>query len=156
MKATKYQKKSQIKLEDLLRRRKSNLQQFLKDRGITTYEGLDSMCKRLGVTSPSHEFFSLCIDNYVSNPSAGVIVVPPPILIEESTGNPVNSFEEDKFEELRPQISVKEHIENGTSEISVVLQDAMTPTKKLHLSKKQLKNLKKEENSFNMTEVKDS
>lgn len=156
MKATKYQTKSQIKLEDLLRRRKSNLQQFLKDRGITTYEGLDSTCKRLGVTTPSHEFFSSCVDNYVSNPSAGVIVVPPPILVEEATGNPVSSLEEDKFEELRPQISVKEHIENGTKEISVVLQDATVVTEKLHLSKKQLKKLKKEEDSFNMTGVKDS
>ena len=135
MKATKYQQKSQIRLEDLLRRRKATLKQFLKDRGITTYEGLDGTCKRLGVLTPPKGSFIECVEKYVSNPSAGVIVVPPPVVIEESTGSP-EIEQEDAFEDMQPQISITD--ESGVREISVVLQDASVGLNK-QLSKKQRK-----------------
>jgi len=141
MKATKYQQKSQIKLEDLLKRRKSTLKQFLKDRGITTYEGLDGTCKRLGVLTPDQSSFTECVDRYVSNPAAGVVVIPPAPVIEESTGHPMMS-DEDKFEEFHPQLSVMD--ESGDSEVSVVLQDAAFDQGK-NLNKKQKKLLKKQE-----------
>jgi len=141
MKATKYQQKSQIRLEDLLRRRKSTLNQFLKDRGITTYEGLDSTCKRLGVLTPNHRSFIDCIDHYVSNPAAGVVVVPPSIVIEESTGSPEFDVE-DSYEDLQPQISVTD--ESGDEEVSIVLQEAMVSSEK-PLSKKQRKKMKKQQ-----------
>ena len=140
MKATKYQQKSQIRLEDLLRRRKSNLKQFLSDRGITTYEGLDSMCKRLGVLTPNQSSFTECVDRYVSNPAAGVIVVPPAPVIEESTGEPFTKGE-DSYEEFQPMLSVTS--ESGDSEVSIVLQDA-TFIQGKQLSKKQKKSLKKQ------------
>ena len=140
MKATKYQQKSQIRLEDLLRRRKSTLNQFLKDRGITTYEGLDSTCKRLGVLTPNHRSFIDCIDHYVSNPAAGVVVVPPSVVIEESTGSPEFDVE-DSFEDLQPQISVTD--ESGDEEVSIVLQEAMVSSEK-PVSKKQRKKMKKQ------------
>ena len=139
MKATKYQQKSQIRLEDLLRRRKSTLNQFMKDRGITTYEGLDGVCKRLGVLTPNQGSFIECVDHYISNPSAGVVVVPPPIVIAESTGNPELDVE-DNFEDLQPQISVTD--ESGEKEVSIVLQEAMVTVSKPQ-SKKQLKRIKK-------------
>jgi len=139
MKATKYQQKSQIRLEDLLRRRKSTLDQFMKDRGITTYEGLDSVCKRLGVLTPNQGSFIECVDHYISNPSAGVVVVPPPIVIAESTGNPELDVE-DNFEDLQPQISVTD--ESGEKEVSIVLQEAMVTVSKSQ-SKKQRKRIKK-------------
>jgi hypothetical protein len=141
MKATKYQQKSQIRLEDLLRRRKSTLNQFLKDRGITTYEGLDSTCKRLGVLTPNHRSFIDCIDHYVSNPAAGVVVVPPSVVIEESTGSPEFDVE-DSFEDLQPQISVTD--ESGDEEVSIVLQEAMVSSEK-PVSKKQRKKMKKQQ-----------
>lgn len=141
MKATKYQQKSQIRLEDLLRRRKSTLKQFLKDRGITTYEGLDSTCKRLGVLTPQQSSFTECVDRYVSNPAAGVVVIPPAPVIEESTGQPMTD-DEDTFEEFHPQLSVLD--ESGDSEVSVVLQDAAFGHVK-GLTKKQKKLLKKSE-----------
>lgn len=139
MKATKYQQKSQIRLEDLLRRRKSTLNQFMKDRGITTYEGLDGVCKRLGVLTPNQGSFIECVDHYISNPSAGVVVVPPPIVIAESTGNPELDVE-DNFEDLQPQISVTD--ESGEKEVSIVLQEAMVTVSKPQ-SKKQRKRNKK-------------
>lgn len=93
MKAIKYQKKSLIKLEDLLRRRKSNLKKFLQDRGITNYTALEQVCSRLGVSPPTTEAFELVMPSYVSDPASGVIVVPPLDVIHESTGERENSDE---------------------------------------------------------------
>jgi len=86
MKAVKYQKKSLIKLEDLLRRRKSTLKKFLSERGITSYQMLDETCSRMGVVTPSLTSFSVCVPTYVSDPTSGVVVVPPLDVIAESTG----------------------------------------------------------------------
>ena len=86
MKATKYQKKSLIKLEDLLRKRKTNLKKFLVERGITTYSVLEETCSRLGVITPNFETFNACIPSYVSDPTAGVVVVPPlDVVVGEAT-----------------------------------------------------------------------
>jgi hypothetical protein len=136
MKATKYQKKSQIRLEDLLRKRKTNLNQFIKDRGITTYEGLDTLCKRLGVLTPNQESFSLCVEKYVSNPAAGVVVIPPPVVLNESTGEPES--DEDTFEDLHPQISITDE------DASVVLKEASS-TPPGALTKKQRKQMRKQQ-----------
>jgi hypothetical protein len=140
MKATKYQKKSQIKLEDLLRKRKTNLDSFLKERGITTYESLDRICKRLGVLTPDQNSFFLCVEKYVSNPSAGVVVIPPPVVLHENTGEPETV--DDAFEDFQPQISVISETEAGS--VSIVLKEAMMLQEK-QLSKKQKKQLKKQQ-----------
>lgn len=141
MKATKYQQKSQIRLEDLLRRRKSTLNQFMQERGITTYESLDGICKRLGVLTPNQGSFIECIDHYISNPGAGIIIISPSITIEESTGNPKFDVV-DSFKDLRPQISVID--ESGEKETVVILQEAMVSAGK-QLSKKQLERMKKQQ-----------
>jgi len=139
MKATKYQKKSQLKLEDLLRRRKTNLNLFLKERGITTYESLDRICKRLGVMTPDQNSFFQCVEKYVSNPSAGVVVIPPPIVLHENTGEP--EVADDSFEDFQPQISVTSETEQG--DVSVVLKEASIASNK-PMSKKQRKQMKKQ------------
>ena len=132
MKATKYQQKSQIRLEDLLRRRKSTLNQFMQERGITTYESLDGTCKRLGVLTPNQGSFIECINHYISNPGAGIIVISPSITIEEATGNPKVDVV-DNFKDLRPQISVID--ESGEKEVVVILQEAMVSVDKQLLKK---------------------
>lgn len=93
MKATKYQKKSLIRLEDLLRRRKTTLKKFLIERGITTYSVLEETCNRLGVVTPGFEVFNSCIPSYVSDPTAGVVVVPPLDVVAEATGEKENLHE---------------------------------------------------------------
>lgn len=95
MKAIKYQKKSLIKLEDLLRRRKTNLKNFVKERGIVTYQTLEETCARLGVMTPTPESFNLCVPSYVSDPAAGVVVVPPLDVVKESTGEKDELIEDD-------------------------------------------------------------
>jgi len=140
MKATKYQKKSQIKLEDLLRRRKTTLNIFLKERGITTYESLDRICKRLGVLTPDQNSFFQCIEKYISNPAAGVVVIPPPAVLHENTGEP--EVVGDSFEDFQPQISVTSETEDGS--VSIILKEAVAVSGK-QMSKKQRKQIKKQE-----------
>lgn len=141
MKATKYQQKSQIRLEDLLRRRKSSLKDFLKDRGVTTYEGLDALCKRLGVLTPNHQTFVDYVDKYISNPAAGVVIIDPAPVIDELTGDPEVELD-DKFEDLQPQISITNEDESTGFEVSVVLQEALINQVKTQPRRKRQKNRK--------------
>lgn len=106
MKALKYQKKSLIKLEDLLRRRKSDLKRFIAERGITTYQSLDEICVRLGVKVPSLEAFEAAVPTYVSNPTEGVVVVPPLDVILESSGD--REPKQDDFEAIPPTVVYEE------------------------------------------------
>jgi hypothetical protein len=108
MKAVKYQKKSLIKLEDLLRRRKTTLKKFLGDRGITNYRMLEDACSRLGVITPSAESFSSCIPSYVSDPAAGVVVIEPLSVVSESTG--AREEMNDAFAALPPQTVYEEFL----------------------------------------------
>jgi hypothetical protein len=101
MKAIKYQKKSLIRLEDLLRRRKTNLKNFIKERGIVTYQTLEETCSRLGVTTPTPEAFNECVPSYVSDPAAGVVVVPPLDVVKESTGEK-DTLVDDEFVAIPP------------------------------------------------------
>lgn len=79
-----------ITLENLLKRRKSNLPKFLSETGITTYEFLIERCNRLGVAPPSLQTFqSIVPPQQLSSPTEGVVILPPPTLINDS-GNPVD------------------------------------------------------------------
>lgn len=79
-----------------MRRRKSNLKTFLKERGITNYVALEQVCSRLGVAVPTPEAFEAIMPSYVSDPTAGVVVVPPLDVVNESTGERENV--DDTFE----------------------------------------------------------
>jgi hypothetical protein len=75
-----------ITLESLLRRRKTNLQAYLMETGITTYNLLVERCSRMGVQPPAPHVF----EQYrpptapVSSPTEGVVILPPPDLIGDS------------------------------------------------------------------------
>jgi len=66
-----------INLNDLLRRRKMTLIQFLNEFGITTYEALLSRCERIGVNPPDLEEFTTIFQstNVTNNPQDGVVVI---------------------------------------------------------------------------------
>jgi len=78
-----------ITLEALLRRRKTNLQAYLLETGITTYNLLTERCSRMGVQPPAPHIF----EQYrpptapVSSPTEGVVILPPPDLIGNSAGS---------------------------------------------------------------------
>lgn len=75
-----------IKLVDLLRKRKTNLKQFLLSYGIISYSILVQKCDKMGVSTPSEEEFKSVVNKNVSSPSEGVIILDPPDLLKESTG----------------------------------------------------------------------
>lgn len=72
---------SRLTLENLLRRKRTNLQGFLKETGIVTYERLVSLCDSIGVLSPTEAKFRELIGNSimheVSSPVDGIVVLNP-------------------------------------------------------------------------------
>lgn len=73
-----------IKLIDLLKKRKTNLKQFLSSTGITTYVTLEQKCGSLGVSPPNLEEFQEAVGTVVSSPQEGVVVLDPPSLLKET------------------------------------------------------------------------
>lgn len=120
-----------LKLGDLLRRRKSNLKQFLHEFGITTYEGLVSRCVRMGVNPPHEDEFKKTLQVsespiLVNNPQEGVVVLEPPPIIKENTGQKI----EPRQESLDDLKSVNQYDSSAAVEItssSVVNDKNTTP-----------------------------
>ena len=80
-----------ISLENLLRRRRSSLKEFVTNSGVTTYEFLLERCERMGVAPPSRHTFESIVPPVVnSSPTEGVIVLESPPLISESTGEEID------------------------------------------------------------------
>jgi len=80
-----------IKLNDLLRRRKMNLKQMLDEHGITTYEGLLIRCDRMGCLPPTEdEFFAAEPRSFVNNPVEGIVVVDPPLVVDDLAGRRID------------------------------------------------------------------
>lgn len=74
----------QLRLADLLRRRKMTLNSFIEESGVQTYEALALKCERLGCVPPLREEWQALRPAIVSSPSDGVIVMDPvPALVEE-------------------------------------------------------------------------
>lgn len=72
---------SKVTLSDLLKRRRTDLRNFLSSSGIVSYELLKTRCHSMGVTPPSVEEFSNATGTKldgapdVSSPAEGIIVV---------------------------------------------------------------------------------
>ncbi len=83
---------SKVSLFDILRRRKKTLKDFLLENGIVTYETLVSRCNSMGVLPPTEEKFNEMTGKkseaefIASSPTEGVVVLDPPVIVEESTG----------------------------------------------------------------------
>lgn len=67
----------QLRLHDLLRRRKTTLIRFLEESGIVNYVGLVTKCNDIGVAPPSEEEYAATCPPTVSSPADGVIVIAP-------------------------------------------------------------------------------
>lgn len=72
---------SKLNLTDLLRKKRSNLENFLKETGIFSYELLVSRCASIGVVPPSEtEFLKIRGGGpvaKVSSPTEGIVVLEP-------------------------------------------------------------------------------
>jgi hypothetical protein len=77
---------SRVALVDLLRRKRTNLQKFLHDSGIVTYELLIVRCNSMGVLPPTLLEFQSArgagVLHEISSPTEGIIVLEPPPLPE--------------------------------------------------------------------------
>jgi len=90
---------SKVALTDVLKRRRTSLKRYLDENGIVTYELLVSRCKSMGFVPPSQELFAEVtgkgVDSApdISSPTEGVIVLDPPTIISEKTGEPIETLD---------------------------------------------------------------
>ena len=76
----------QIKLVDLLKKRKTTLKQFLDNYGIVTHSTLITKCDSMGVSPPSEIEFKKIVNVAISSPQEGIVVLDSPALLSENTG----------------------------------------------------------------------
>lgn len=83
-------------LTDLLRRRRTDLKNFLSETGIVTYELLKTRCSSMGVVPPPEADFKAALGNPVthnlSSPTEGIVVLEAPPEVPEK--NPLEVEEE--------------------------------------------------------------
>lgn len=83
---------SKVTLVNVLKRRKTNLKNFLSETGIVTYELLKTRCDSMGVIPPDEvEFLEATGTDAtkpaaISSPAEGLIVLDPPKILNELTG----------------------------------------------------------------------
>lgn len=88
-----------ITLTNVLKRRKMNLAAYVKESGIASYGALLESCKRIGVIPPSEADYDKVAAEDVSIPTEGIVVMPAPPVIAESTGQ---TFEPEPDLQLEP------------------------------------------------------
>lgn len=78
-----------LRLVDVLRRRRSTLAILVGELGLTTYAGLNLWCRRMGIVPPDEAQFIAAFPSagHVNSPREGVVVLEPPIVIAEHTGD---------------------------------------------------------------------
>lgn len=82
-----------LRLADVIRRRRTTLAALIKEIGLTTYQGLEIWCGRMGISAPTLEEFHVAMPATiprVSSPQEGVIVLEPPPVIDEHTGRRID------------------------------------------------------------------
>lgn len=93
-----------LKLNDLLRKRKTSLKKFITETGITSYGKLQEKCQKLGVSAPSEEEFKAIVPEPVTLQQEGIVVLDPPPLIKEGTGQKI---EIDDFVKITTEIEIQ-------------------------------------------------
>ena len=93
----------QIKLLDLLRKRRTNLKEFLKNSGIASYTTLVQKCVKICVSSPTEDEFKTDLGEAVSSPQEGVVVLDPPALIKD-TGEKISVDDASTFLTDKPEL----------------------------------------------------
>jgi hypothetical protein len=91
---TNFKNNPQIKLVNLLGRRKLTLAEWVSQNGIYTYASLVERCDRLGVAPPSEADFAATLPSTpVSSPTEGVVVLSTPPVVSEFTGEVIEPSE---------------------------------------------------------------
>lgn len=87
---------SRLTLESLLRKKRTNLENFLKETGIVAYDTLVNRCNSIGVLPPEKEDFLKAMGNPViheySSPTEGIVVLNPQDEIDDSKEKELEEF----------------------------------------------------------------
>lgn len=113
-----------LTLADVLRRRRSTLVVLVGELGLTTYAGLTNWCRRMGVVPPDEAQFLVAFPaaGRVNSPQEGVVVLPAPPVIAETTGAPLDP-EPETDPALEPEAPV------GADEVTEASQKKRRPKK---------------------------
>ena len=81
-----------LQLVDVLRRRRTTLRKLLDEIGLSTYSGLLNWCARMGIGHPTLQEFEAAMPptQKVNCPQEGVVVLEPPAIVDERTGQPID------------------------------------------------------------------
>lgn len=106
---------SKVSLTDLLRRKRTNLSNFLTETGIVTYDLLLKRCDSIGVLPPTEDQF-LKVKGYpvtheVSSPTEGIVVL-------NSIDASVNDPEDERLQNLKTDFDDSAASENHSSQKS--------------------------------------
>lgn len=125
-----------LRLVDLLKRRKMTLRQLLDEFGITTYEGLLIRCTRMGVLPPDEPEFDdvFTVKHVVNNPTEGIVVLEPPNVIGDATGNVID-VDAQAEHDVVDETSVVEQ-QSGSVSTAMVLVEASDTSKRAAKHKK--------------------
>ena len=80
---------SGLKLTDLLRRRKSDLDEFITQSGVQTYEALVILCNKTGVIAPTIDEWLEARPGPVTSQQDGCLVLEPIRYIDEKSGDDI-------------------------------------------------------------------
>lgn len=124
----KVKKMPPIKLVDLLKKKKTNLKQFLATTGIATYVTLEQKCEKMGVSAPSEADFHEALGTaLISSPQEGVVVLDPPVLLKD-TGEKIKIEDAKVVEEKPSQVEPAKPVE--VAESAPVVNPQKTSKKK--------------------------
>jgi hypothetical protein len=109
---------SKISLLDLLRRKRTNLANFLSETVIVTYDLLVKRCDSIGLLPPSEDHFLKAkgypITHEVSSPAEGIVVIKPAV---------VDDFDEVNSDDINTQ-------DAGTNLSDLVMNQVSQKTKR--------------------------
>jgi len=97
-----------IRLVDLLKKRRTNLKNFLSSYGVVSYSTLLQKCSNMGVSAPSEKEFKevLGVAAEASSPQEGIVVLDPPTLLKELTGEKIGVDDVLDFQQQLPEVIV--------------------------------------------------
>lgn len=108
---------SKVSLLDLLRRKHSNLEKFLNENGIVTYDRLVARCASIGVVPPSEDQFNDSMGNpkmhQFSSPTEGIVVLNP--IAEDKQNNSELADQEQASEVLENSSTAKKRKRKSSS-----------------------------------------
>jgi hypothetical protein len=102
---------SKVTLESVLRKKRTNLKNFLAETGITTYDLLVSRCSTIGVVPPEESTFLKIMGNPTTHeytlPTEGIVVLDPDLDPSLRISDESEKFQELSHDQKETSIDTK-------------------------------------------------